>query len=461
MKISPILRLLFVLFTAVALCGIASSTPAQSAETDTVGYRFIVIHHVPSDLMAYWLDPTHHPAVRFQKQLDAAGPQAPTFHPAPEPALENGKATIASIIAPENGLLIYSDQTLYDHLKSEIAALDKPIPGIKLDATAAPMIPQHINSDTSGKPDSLQWRQIPVKNIRPGMLAYWIDPAHQSKPIEYQKANDEMNQYPMVKEKESWPKINIDDLASKASVLNKPLNSTLFADDANNTIWVRSTQNDFDQLQKMVEFLDRPIRKIDFDIKMVEVDSADIPAIQNNSTLKALFNPSTRRGFAPINAETALDDLIKNGDAKIAKSIRLTIPNNLTDALNTKTSAPVTVDIKQAAGGSQILTTQSDEDNPLFLEKRFSLVLTPTINNDDTITIFMSPTASAELTHQTPEATDDQLWIQSLDHKKAMTTVFTLRNGNSLLFTGYDSTSLGLDDQGHPAVLWLKAEIEK
>jgi hypothetical protein len=211
----------------------------------------------------------------------------------------------------------------------------------------------------------------------------------------------------------------------------------------------------------MVEFLDRPIRKIDFDIKMVEVDSADIPAIQNNPTLKALFNPSTRRGFAPIDAETALDDLIKNGDAKIAKSIQLTIPNNLTDSLSTKTSAPVTVDIKQAAGGSQILTTQNDQDNPLFLEKRFSLVLTPTINNDDTITIFMSPTASAELTHQTPEASDDQLWVQSLDHKKATTTVFTLRNGNSLLFTGYNSTMLGIDKESHPIIFRLKAEIEK
>jgi hypothetical protein len=133
----------------------------------------------------------------------------------------------------------------------------------------------------------------------------------------------------------------------------------------------------------------------------------------------------------------------------------------LTNRFSTATSLPVTLNIKQADDGTQILATQGDKDNPLLMERRLSLVITPTINNDDTITIFITGGVNAELTHQKPVAKNDLIWVERLDNAKGMTTVCTIHNGGSLLFAGYNSTMLGLDSEHHPIVFQIKAEIEK
>jgi hypothetical protein len=310
--------------------------------------------------------------------------------------------------------------------------------------------------------NTLKWREIPVKNIRPGMLAYWIDPAHQSKPIEFQIAEDYIRQFLSPKQMTALPKNPQSEFAS-TSVLQKPAGvSTIFADDANSVIWVQSTSNGFNQIKQLVEFLDRPVRKIDFDIKMVELVFPEPALTQNNPSLKRLFDAPTT-GTISFNSilRSTLDNLIKSGDAKIVKASQFTILNNLTDRFTTATSAPVTLDIKQADDTNTILSTQADKDNPLLLEKRLSVVFTPTINNDDTITIFMALSANAELTYNTPNSTNNLLWLKSLDNRKGMTTVFTIHSGDSIQFAGYNSTMLGIDDQNRPVVFSVKAQIEE
>jgi len=318
-----------------------------------------------------------------------------------------------------------------------------------------------IASAQPAETNALEWQQISIKNIRPSILAYWIDPAHFPKPAEYIKADGYMRELLPKSAQDSSQKVPLENNTS-ANVFGKPIGTTIFADDANKVIWVRGTQTQFDQIKPIVDFLDRPIRQIDFDIKIMELVSHDASITANDPMLGMIFQPSARRGntFLSTHLESTLTDLIENGDIKIVKSTQMTISNNLTERYSTTTSTPVTVDIKDADSQTQLLTTQSDSNNPLFMEKRFSLVLTPTINNDDTITIFNTAAASAELTHKT-SAKDDQFWIQNLDQQKVMTTVFTMKNGSSMLFTGFNSTSLGLDNENNPIVLWVKAEIEK
>jgi hypothetical protein len=110
------LNLVKVSVVVMALCGIINSASAQTKETNPIAYRVLPIHYVRSDIMASWLDPTHHHApAKFQENAAANPSAAPTFHATPEPALESGKATIISIVGPHNQLLIYSDKTLFDH----------------------------------------------------------------------------------------------------------------------------------------------------------------------------------------------------------------------------------------------------------------------------------------------------------------------------------------------------------
>lgn len=327
-----------------------------------------------------------------------------------------------------------------------------------------------IVSAASAQPtetNALEWQEIPIKNIRPSMLVYWLDPAHHTKPAEYQQADDYMRQSLSPKQMVTWlapASKTTSDESSPTSVLQSPSGvSRIFADDAHSALWVRATQDGFDQLKSIVEFLDRPIRKIDFDIELIQLNSVDAAPLQNDPELKRLFEPaaSRRNLFLDQSLKSKFADLIKSGDAKVIKSSQLAISNNLTDRYMTSTFTPVTVDIRQADNGNQIATTQADKDNPLFMERRLSLVLTPTINNDDTITIFNSASIHAELTHQQSSANDDLLWVKTLDNKNGLITVCTLKNGNSMILTGYDSTMLGIDNENHPIVLWVKAQIEK
>lgn len=323
----------------------------------------------------------------------------------------------------------------------------------------------NIASAQSAETNPLEWQQIAIKNIRPSMLAYWLDPVHQVKPVEYQEAQDYLRLFQPPKQL-GTPVETVSSESSSNGVLKMPNGvSTIFADDANNVIWVRSTSDGFDQLKQIVEFLDRPIRKIDFDIKMIEVNSVDASTVQSDPMLKVLFGPADPRGYHYFvneeNAQSLLSDWIKNGKATLIKASQLVIRNNLTDRFTTATSSPVIIDIKQANGGDEILDTQSDSDNSLLMEKRLSLVITPTINNDDTITIFFTGGVNAGLKHQNARADEKSLWVQRLDNTKGITSVCTLKNGDSMFFTGYNSTMLGLDNQNHPVVLWIKAEIEK
>jgi hypothetical protein len=317
-------------------------------------------------------------------------------------------------------------------------------------------------SAQSAQTNALEWRQIPIKNIRPDMLAYWFDPAHHSMPVEYKNAQNDMNSYPMVKFRETQPKFSESE-STGIRKLNIPVGSTLFADDTNKVLWLRSTAVQFDAFKKDVEFLDRPIRKIDFDFQIMEIMSPEIAITQNNPALNRLFDTPKKNVTISFNSisQSKLKSLIQNGDAKVVKSSHLTILNNLTDKFTTATSMPVTVDIKHADDGNQILSTQADKDNQLFLEKRLSVVFTPTINNDDTLTIFMTIAANAELTYNTPSATDNLLWVKSLENGRGLTTVFTVHAGDSMLLTGYNSTMLGFDNENHPIVLSVKAQIEK
>jgi len=318
-------------------------------------------------------------------------------------------------------------------------------------------------SAQSADTNTLEWREIPVKNIRPDMLAYWLDPAHHAKPAEYQQAEDYLRQSLRPKQMAAPAKTTSDE-SSSTNALESPRGvSKIFADDVNNVIWVQATQDGFDQLKQIVEFLDHPIRKIDFDIKLIQLNPIDAASLQSDQGTKLPSEPDAQHGnlIANHRLNSKITNLIKTGAAKVIKSSQLVLQNNLTDRYTTSTFTPVIVDIRQADNGNEIATTQADEDNALFMERRLSLMLTPTINNDNTITVFSIASIHAELTHQQSPEIDDQLWVKTLDNQNGMTTVCTLKDGDYMIFTGYNSTMLGLDNATHPIVLLVKAEIEK
>lgn len=483
------------LFTAIALNGMFYPAWAQPSEKilPQSQWKVIQLHNVRPDIMAYWLDAQHTSVPLEYRNQSATSLQRLPAVPAPDPAFK-GETYQIIVIDAQNALLVYSNLELFNHLKQKVDMLDKPIPNIAFDpqktvfdqsnvnnlhiqTTNAPLadatdtpVTQEMPGENVAQPaaaqqvetKALEWREIPVHNIKPTWLAFWLDSAHQPMPAEYKAITGLMSQYFMQKAIGTQPKIISEPKSEKITTAKpdsykivsqdnpiKPLDGTLFADNTRHVLWFQSTPEKYDELKRMVEFLDRPIRKIDFDLNMVEMDSKYLPATK-----------TTDIGFTEgSNFQSILNSLIAAGKAKTIRSSQLSILNNLTQGYSTSTSTPVSVEIKQADGGNEILNTASDKDNQLFLEKRFSLILTPTINNDDTVTLFFSKSVNAQLTHQTPPAEDDNLWIKNLMNEQPVPSVIIIRNNQTVAFSGFDSTMLGLDKGKHNVVVFLTAHI--
>src|SRR5690606_30575627 len=83
--------------------------------------------------------------------------------------------------------------------------------------------------------------------------------------------------------------------------------------------------------------------------------------------------------------------------ARIVNSPRVTTLNNLTAYLFSATSTPIVLSSSTTGIGGQV----GSQQNAFFLTTSIGLVVTPTINNDDTITVFLTPQVQVQTPVQT------------------------------------------------------------
>jgi hypothetical protein len=194
---------------------------------------------------------------------------------------------------------------------------------------------------------------VPIKNVRAEVMAYWITPRKDAKPVPKTFDKNDRTPYTGVFDLIDFPGIE-----------------SITATAAKNELLVKGTPEAVQKLKEIIEFLDRPVKQVGIKVWFVEVDATEMAGLTgfqpkasptkfvaktSNETNTFVFNNSFLKKFQP---------LIQSQRAKILQFAQVTTWNNST---------------AKASWNDNAVTPQMD------------LEVTPTIQNDDTITIYLTP----------------------------------------------------------------------
>jgi type II secretory pathway component GspD/PulD (secretin) len=176
----------------------------------------------------------------------------------------------------------------------------------------------------------------------------------------------------------------------------------IVAVDPQNALLVFGTAEGVRELQDTIAILDRPLRQVEIEAQFVTVSTADSRNFGIDfSTAQGNFNASNtgfaspasqgsfQVGFVRGNFQATLNALLTKNRAKLITAPRVTAINNLTASLFSTTSRPLILTTAVQGGG--LNGGQAQGQNLIYIESNTGLTVTPTINNDDTITVLMQP----------------------------------------------------------------------
>lgn len=374
------------------------------------------------------------------------------------------------------------------------------------DITAAPQVNSRatqpgtpfealVNVNRTSRRAEREIRPIRVRNVRPGIIAWWIDPEHQRKPVEFEQAEKNLAQNldpymlksgvdpnvhavlnnrnggaampfatPYVPGAYQNPYANpvaagyMNGLQPNYRVNNQfgnqgggggnnrgggnnqggnnsggfgasgvlqlpqdaegnPLVDQLVAIDSQNVLLVYGTSEGISKLQNIIDYLDRPIRQVEIEAQFIdvsvndargfgiqfsngpldltdtngdgEIDENDTP----NNGVGAGVPDSNQLTISYGQYQARLNFLSRTGNSRIINSPRVTTMNNLSASLQSQQITPILLTSSTAGIGGQV----GEEQQAFFLTTSVGLQVTPTINNDDTITVFMTPFVQSQV----------------------------------------------------------------
>ncbi len=261
------------------------------------------------------------------------------------------------------------------------------------------------------QPES-QTYSIPVRNVKASLMAYWLDPANHEIPTKLGQAPATTRSMPRDK-----------GLFQLPSGVGR-----IVAVDPQNTLLVFGTPESANLLRATVAFLDRPLRQVEIEAQFVQVNTSDLGAFGLGTKDESnTQQPNQRVGFVRGNFSAMLGDLVAAGKAKIITAPRVTAINNLTASLSQSSRIPVEIGVRDATGTLRPLeNSNSLEGGPLFVSTRFKLEVTPTINNDDTITVLMDSGVERRL------VTSEAASAPDFPKDSFLKTVVNVRDGETI-----------------------------
>jgi hypothetical protein len=217
--------------------------------------------------------------------------------------------------------------------------------------------------------------ELPVKNVAPHIVAWWLDSAHQARPVEI--GPPEPNE-----EKPGKPVFELPSGVDKIV----PIDSKM-------TLLVVGTEKGARELRETVAFLDRPLRFVEIEARIVQMRPQDIKDLDLDFGDAFKTRPQGQIGVVPAVANVHRDVsalLAKRGMAGQLADIDLTpvkVTNNTSASLENTRSYPA-----PAALQNQLATVapQTGEESALEVQASLKISLVPTINNDDTVTMLLN-----------------------------------------------------------------------
>jgi len=248
---------------------------------------------------------------------------------------------------------------------------------------------------------------------------------------------------------------------------------TIISIDAQNALLVYGTADGVAQLRQIIDFLDRPIRQVEIEAQFVDVGTTDARAFglsisSNNQDSTDTNSISSNLGTVPATEggtsltakfgsfQATLKALVSNKKARIVNSPRVTTLNNLTATLFSSTSTPIVLSSTTSGIGGQV----GSQQNAFFLTTSIGLVVTPTINNDDTITVFLTPQVQVQTPVQTTttggssnnNSSNNSSTASSIPSftSQYLTTVATVKDGDTIVLGGLRTKNVSYTENDIP-----------
>jgi type II secretory pathway component GspD/PulD (secretin) len=184
---------------------------------------------------------------------------------------------------------------------------------------------------------------VPIKNVRAEVMAVWVTPRKDVSPAPFKSDKNGGIEGVAVNQMFEFPEVE-----------------SITADAAKNELIVKGTPEAVRKLKEIVAFLDKPIRSVEIKAQFVQVDESEMAGLGIDLQLAV----GKRKSVFQNDFRDKLKALIATNRAGVLQAAQVTALNNLT-------------------------ATVSWSDYPTLPPTE--LQITPTIQNDDTVTMFLSP----------------------------------------------------------------------
>lgn len=280
-----------------------------------------------------------------------------------------------------------------------------------------------------------QWRKIHLQHIRPDMLAYWLDSAHQRIPFEYQE------KFPRCLDdsvKNIFTQNLPSEMFSPRPKWSKPsdqvFNGLLAADNATGDLWVFSDKYIFDNTQGRAAGFDHPHLRIDLKVEAIAGDAQTIKAFADIKSSSTTTTKSTE-------IQSQLDQLIAQAKIKVLASFHVAPLDGFTGSATSFVSTPVVLNTHSAGIGSELAPGFEPQDLSYLVKYNFA-VASPTLNHDGTVQVTVAVGIKTILTKRTPPKEIIDSWICNVTENPPITlqyidTVCTLKNDQIMALGGF------------------------
>ncbi|RYX81831.1 hypothetical protein EON83_22455 [bacterium] len=227
----------------------------------------------------------------------------------------------------------------------------------------------------------------------------------------------------------------------------------IVAVDPQNALLVFGTPEGAAKLANTIRFLDRPLRQVEIEAQFLSISTSDASNygfdfstsrgnFSASSTGNAASSGGLQLGFFRGNFDARIAASVASGKAKVLTAPRVTAINNLTASLTQVTQIPIRLNTNTTIANNGIANQNSE--SLFFISTTIGLQVTPTINNDDTVTVLMQPTLT---TAGTPNSDGDQTFTQ-----QTVQTIANVRDGETIALGGLRSTNITIDKTKVPLI---------
>ena len=208
-----------------------------------------------------------------------------------------------------------------------------------------------------------------LKNVQPSLMAYWIDPNHNSLPGQ---SDNGFNSY--MDSKPQWPDGTVSDEKEERKFTLPASVGRAIASDEHDVLSVEVGDADVEPLRELLNSLDQPLRRIEIEAQFVEMDKADLKKFDLDTTA-GNDNHGMSVGLMRNNFTSTLSKLIVENKVKIISAPRAKAVDNVIAQLGDSEMSRIPSQLEAARKSRELPT------NKLWLN------IKPTINPDNSLTL--------------------------------------------------------------------------